>query len=165
MAPIWVSGTAGNFASNQVGLLRFDVSGLGSSVTVTGAELRLTTRNTEPVLSGSITVHRVLESCVYMEATWNNRWTAPAAQPWTVLGCGVGSRDSTVLATFSPRDKDTEYVIPLPASVVQGWVSDAATNHGFALVASAGADDALFQGTLTGTPQATRPLLSVTYQP
>jgi len=88
MAPIWVSGTAGNFVSNQVGLLRFDVSGLGSSVTVTGAELRLTTRNTEPMLSGSITVHRVLESCVYMEATWNNRWTAPAAQPWTVLGCG-----------------------------------------------------------------------------
>ena len=55
-------------------------------------------------------------------------------------------------------------MIPLPASVVQGWVSDAATNHGFALVASAGAADALFQGTPTGTPQAARPLLSVTYQ-
>ena len=78
---------------------------------------------------GGITVHQVLEPWIDSQTLWTERLTGI---PWTAAGCGVGSRNATVLATFSATAA-MEYKVAIPASVVQGWVSNASTNFGFAL--------------------------------
>jgi hypothetical protein len=154
-------GSSGIAGDHHVSLLRFDLSALPSSVTVTSAELYLNAK-ADVLMSGSVSIHPVLETWTLAQTTWIDRQTG---LPWAVAGCGIGSRDTATIATFSPLQANTEYVIPLDVSAVQGWVRAPAANLGMVLVASEGADMVSFQSYMSGNPQALRPMLAVTYAP
>ena len=132
---------------------------LTANVTVTGAELAVTIGQNGVMTTGGVTVHQVLEPWIDNQAIWGERLTGV---PWTAAGCGVGSRSATVLATFSAY-MAREYKFSIPASVVQGWVSNASTNFGFALVGTPGSDLAYFRQ--SGGNTNADPVLSVTYRP
>ncbi len=150
---IMLTGEAGK---RQVGLVYFDISALVAGTTVTGAELQLRT-NADEYTDGEINVYQMLESWVDLEATWNERTTGVA---WTTLGAGVGSRSDVALATFAAAVDFTIYHVPLPATLIQGWVDDPASNFGLALVHT-GIDIGQFYAGSSGT-ESNRPLLVVT---
>jgi hypothetical protein len=146
---------------DQVGLLRFDLSSLPTTAAVMVGELRLATSNGAGTNSADPTrIYQVLEAWDALGATYDLR---SSGTPWTSPGVGPGSRDTVILASFTPAAVATEYVIALPAAVVQGWVTSPATNFGLALV-DAGADDAAFCSSEHNT-NAMRPELVVTYVP
>jgi len=138
-------------------LLRFDVSALASTVTVTGGELWMEVWQ-NPATAGSVNVHQVLEPWIDSQALWTERLTGV---PWTTVGCGVGSCSAIPLGSFAPTAK-VEYKVPLPAMVIQGWVRDAATNFGLALVGN-GASYVDFKASGVGVGK--QPVLAVTYTP
>jgi hypothetical protein len=144
-------------APDTVTLVHFDVSALAPTVTITGAELSMEVWQ-NPMTAGSVNVHQVLESWIDYQTLWAERLTGV---PWTAAGCDVGSRSATILGTFAPYAK-TEYKVALPATVIQGWVSNASTNFGLALV-GAGASYVDFKASGVGVGKD--PVLAVTYTP
>jgi hypothetical protein len=144
-------------APDTVTLIRFDVSALAPTVTVTGGELSVEVWQ-NPVTAGSINVHQVLEPWIDSQTLWAERLTGVA---WTTVGCGVGSHSATILGSFAPVAK-AEYKITLPATVIQGWVRDASTNFGLALVGD-GASYVDFKASNVGVGK--QPVLAVTYTP
>jgi len=139
-----------------VSLIRFDLSAMPAGVTITGAQLRVDVfMDTSP--TGNITVHEQIEPRTDWETTWNERGLGV---PWTVPGCGVGSRSTDVLGLFSPTQNQV-YDIPLAPSVVQRWVDDPSRNHGFVLVGH-DLDHVDFRPAGVGT--GVKPQLSITYE-
>jgi hypothetical protein len=137
-----------------VSLVRFEVSALAPGTNITGASVLFGVR-TNPATTGSVTLHELLEQRTDWETTWNERAIGVA---WTTPGCGVGSRSATVLGRFMPYAQQT-YSIPLPASLVQGWVDG--PNYGLALVGD-GIDYVDFKS--AGVGSGVRPQLTVSYQ-
>lgn len=121
-------------------LLRFDIA-VGASAIIDGADLVLYAEMLSP---NPVDVYQVLEPWVEGAETatagvanWNERDTAIA---WTSAGCGVGSRDDVVLATFIP-DVSGDVVIPLDAAgvdLVRLWKISSGLNRGFTLVPRTG---------------------------
>jgi hypothetical protein len=114
-------------------LLWFDVEAhVPSTKTVHSATLTVTVADEADETGGTVTVHRLKESWVETEVTWTSRnaqigWFAEGAQP-------PMSRDASPMATFRPDAIGKTIEVALPAEVVQGWVSDPASNHGIIIV-------------------------------
>lgn len=150
---LWVGGTP---QSTIVCLIHFDLSALAPGLTITGVQLKLDV-SMNPSTMGSVTVHELLEARTEWETTWNERTLGVA---WTTPGCGIGSRSADVLGRFQPYMNQV-YDIPLPASVVQRWVDDPSTNHGFALV---GDDSDFADFRPSGVGSGVKPQLTITYE-
>jgi hypothetical protein len=140
-------------------LIRFEVSALAPTVKVQSAELSLVIWQSHAMTMGSIGIHQILEAWIDSQSDWTFRETGV---PWTAVGCRDGSSSPTVLTTFTPS-MAMEYKVALPASVVQGWVSNPSTNFGVALAATPGSNWADFRQSGVGTN--TDPVLAVTYSP
>jgi hypothetical protein len=143
----------------NVALIRFDVSALSPTVKVQSAALSVVIWQSHTMTVGSIGIHQILEAWIDSQTDWGSRQTGV---PWTTIGCGDGSSSPTVLATFTPS-MVMEYKVPLPASVIQSWVNNPATNFGVALAATPGSNWADFRQSGVGTN--TDPVLAVTYTP
>lgn len=139
-----------------VTLVRFDLSAMPPGVTVTGAQLRLDIFK-EPSATGNITLHEQLEPRTEWETTWSER---ALGVPWTAPGCGVGSRSADVVGQFVPS-QDQVYDVPVTPSVVQRWVDDPSSNHGFVLV---GHDLSFVDLRPAGVGTGVKPQLSITYE-
>ncbi len=148
-------------------LIRFEVAALPANAIVHSVELHVFTTNGGALAQGSIQVFRLLQG--WAEGTGNGtdgtaNWTERSdAAAWANVGAGVpGSREPTVLGEFSPSASNTRYVVTLPASLVQTWRADIASNDGVILVARNA-------GTLSGLlvssngPTGKRPVLRVAY--
>ena len=155
----------------QHALLRFDVSGLPANATVVGAELHLHTTAVGGLGTGSIQVFRLLQDWVEgtkngTDGTVNFNKRSDTAD-WDTVGAGTGqnpSRSSVVSGEFSPAASDSDTVVTLPVTLVQGWRAGTTGNFGVILVAkNPGAATAIFVSS-EGTPQAARPSLKVTYR-
>jgi hypothetical protein len=139
-----------------VTLIRFDLAAMPAGVTVTGAQLRVDVFM-DPSATGTITVHEQLEPRTDWETTWNERGLGV---PWTTPGCGVGSRSADVLGQFSPSQNQV-YDIPLAPSVVQRWLDDPSSNHGFVLV---GHDLDFVDLRPAGVGTGVKPQLAISYE-
>ncbi len=139
-----------------VTLIRFDLSAMPAGVTITGAQLRVDVF-LDPSVTGNITVHEQLEARTDWETTWNER---ALGVPWTTQGCGVGSRSDDVLGQFVPSQNQV-YDIPLAPSVVQRWLDDPSSNHGFVLV---GHDLDYVDFRPAGVGTGVKPQLSISYE-
>ncbi len=146
-------------AARQTALLYFDVSALAPGTTITGAELDLRT-NADAFQYGEVTAYALLEGWVDAEATWNERSTGVA---WTTPGAGAGSRSSALLAQFAAPDSLTDYQVPLPAALVQGWVDAVGSNFGLALEGTTDMTEGQFISADAGSATG-RPLLLVSAQ-
>ena len=144
-------------------VIRFDLSMLPPTSTISAAELRITVEFGG--LSGAAEMFRVLED-------WNegseiampgvaNYTMRTAALPWSNAGAqGPTSRAASPSASFLPSQVDTTYFVSLDRLVVQSWVADPATNFGITIESSSsGACDFGSQG--NAVPER-RPVLFLT---
>jgi hypothetical protein len=152
-------------------LLRFDVSALPTGATVQQVQLRLVTHSVSTASSiNALGLYPMLEA--WEEGTQNaaagvaNYNDRAANTPWTAPGAGPGSHDAMQLAgtVMPPIAVDTEYVVVLSASLVQGWVDAPANNHGLALLIDIAESDGSAWVTSEGV-EGKQPLLEITYQP
>src|SRR5690606_25436858 len=116
--------------------LRFDLSSLAPGTAVVGAHLALAKIDFGDEAPGPLDVRFVVES--WVEGTSNGVPGAGGASwagrdvllAWTTPG---GTTTGTV-TTIDPES--AEFVVQLPAQLVQTWVDDPATNNGVLLAPS-----------------------------
>lgn len=135
-------------------LMKFDLSGLPTTTTVTAVELHVFTT----AAGGAITVFPMLEAWTETTSTWRRRNTTTA---WTAEGAGPGSRGTTAIATFTPNAANAEFSSDVDVATVQGWVTVPATNLGLVLT-SASSDESLIRSRQSATG---KPFLRITHTP
>ncbi|HVE95052.1 MAG TPA: DNRLRE domain-containing protein [Acidimicrobiales bacterium] len=152
------------------GLLRFDLSDVPATATVTSATLALR-QSSDWVESSTVQVRRVasewregtgLGECTGDGASWRD---ARPGVPWAVPG---GDFDGSVIASRSVayREAPTWHDFSV-ASAVQEWVSGSQPNHGFILSIvrpeAAGEVSLEYRSSDYTTTPTERPKLTVTY--
>jgi hypothetical protein len=148
-------------------LLRFDVSAIPATVTVTSAKVSLVVTN--PSTDAMIEAYRVLEDwdegasdAVTGFASWTDRFQAVS---WAGAGATGASRATTAMGQLAPPFVDDNRVfMQLAPDVVQLWISDPATNFGMVLAQVGGADGPAFASREDGRDEY-RPELTVFYVP
>lgn len=145
----------------RVALMRFDVSAIPQSASVCSATLRLFVGSNDS--SDEFALHQVLEDWEASSATWQIRLSPNVS--WSAVGCGAPtSCSATSAGLFTPVGvPDTPFDVPLDAAVVQGWVSQGATNYGLAIKDTGGVDAVRIRS--SEYTNGMRPRLSVTYTP
>lgn len=106
-------------------LVRFDLSTLAPSATILGAVLRFELVDYGDQFDGSLAVHRVTEGWDEQQASWVSR----GPQAWSTPGMPLGERVNEIIPVATTA-------IDLPSELVQGWVSDPASNAGVAILAA-----------------------------
>jgi hypothetical protein len=149
-------------------LLRFDVSALPATAVVQSARIELYTTATGGLTTGSVQAFRLKQGWVEgnkIGTDGTTNWTERSdSAGWSNAGAGPpGSRDSTALAEFVPSANDTLYLVPVPASVVQGWRANVATANGVIFVAKNATDLSALFVSREGAA-AKRPVLRVVYK-
>ncbi|MBC7224753.1 MAG: DNRLRE domain-containing protein, partial [Anaerolineae bacterium] len=127
---LWVRAT-----NIQSALLRFDLSGLPSHITVVEAKLGLyVVSRSNP--SGLVAqTFQVLRPWTVTQATWNQ---AAVGNPWEVAGCNGSTDRETAFTDQVPwEDINTWYELDV-TDMVQEWVDNPASNLGV-LVRATGA--------------------------
>jgi len=173
-APTATSGTSTSFrigeddttVSIRRGLLKFDVSSIPVTATVTGATLTLTTSAADQAANdATINVYPDLRAWSEANATWNV-WDT--GNNWTTGGSGSAGNDftDTVMGTFTVTNgvaTGTAFTFTLSTSVVQGWVDGGLANNGMLLRTEAEVDDLYLFATSDNSTVARRPKLVVDY--
>jgi hypothetical protein len=109
---------------DQYALLKWDVSGIAPGTQVGSA---LVTLNITTASSQTYQAYVLKQPWVEKSSTWN---VYDSGKPWEVAGAkGSLDRNSTIVGTITPSAKGKKS-FTLPSSVVQGWVSNPATNQG-----------------------------------
>lgn len=141
-------------------LLKWDVSAIPSTKTVTGATI---TVNVSDVSTQTYEVYQLKRTWSETGSTWNNYASGAA---WQVAGAdGSLDRSTTVLGTITGSATGS-YTINLNSSgvaLVQGWVNGTVSNQGVMIMDAANTNGLDFRSSEYGTV-ANRPKLSVTYQ-
>lgn len=156
------SGLAADLSPDKVALLRFDVSAIPPGRVVTGAALHLWTTIDDELQAGACRVYLMLEAWDEDTATYEQRVAGIA---WTTTGAGPGSRAITEVAEFAAPAVDTEYVVDLPAALVQQWVDSPALNYGLALYPHMSVTHGVTFVSSEAATAEKRPLLTVTLAP
>ncbi|HYE37532.1 DNRLRE domain-containing protein [Methylocaldum sp.] len=131
-----------------IGLMKWAVSSIPSTATVTNATVTLRVSN---LSKGTYNLYAVNTAWTEGGATWNS------VNPLNNQGVLIGS--------FLPSGTGS-YTIQLNSaglSLVQGWVNGSAANNGFMIVDGGTSDGVDLRSSEYGT-QAQRPKLTVTYQ-
>jgi hypothetical protein len=112
------------------GLARFNLSSIASDKQVLAAQLKIRVTDAADELGGTVTIHRMREQWVELEATFLSRVTG---QAWMANGAAPPSCDATPVASFMPAAVDTTYTIDLPADLVEDWIAAPTENFGIIL--------------------------------
>ena len=160
------------------GLLQFDLGNctdqIGTLDQVLAARLRLHTGDCPGCQASGDTTVQVLELLESWqegtgssagdpgEANWNE--SLPGVT-WQGPGATGASRGTMVLGEFNPTTANMDYVIDLPATLVQGWLDQPDTNFGVLLAILSSAvtpTDGVSFGTSEGDSSET-PLLEIDF--
>jgi hypothetical protein len=141
------------------GLLYWDLTSIPAGSRVSAVDITLNITN------GSSHIFNFFEAqrdWVEGEATWINY---ASGQSWQLAGGdGSGDRGSTVLASLSgTKGLKTIALNPEGVAVVQSWLDNPASNHGFIVLNYASASDGLDFSSRENRTAANRPKLTVTY--
>ncbi|MGE0549227.1 MAG: DNRLRE domain-containing protein [Kofleriaceae bacterium] len=159
----------------MVGLLRFDLSAIPTTATITSATLTLDlSTNVEATTNYPIRFTRALESWdegtnAAPETDGCANWTCrQTGVPWTSPGCGTGSCASTDEAVLpNATVLGMEYSVSL-TSAVSGWVAAPTNNFGLAFTIDAPAMEpqtsVWFVSSEAPIGDGSRPRLSVTFE-
>ena len=153
-----VDGDDGN-GNDLSTILYWDVSAIPTGSIVEGVTVTL---NVFDPSNDTYQVYEMKRNWVESQTTWNvyssgNTWQIPGA-------LGSDDRGSAVLGTFAPSITGL-YNINLNSdgvALVQSWVDDPASNHGFIIANGSAADGADFDSSEASTASA-RPKLTVRY--
>lgn len=142
-------------------VLYWDISAIPAGSLVEGVTLTLNVSNRS---NDTYQVYEMKRNWVEGEATWNvyesgNNWDTPGA-------LGSDDRGSTVLGTFSPSNTGRCNIIlnSNGVAVVQSWVDNPASNHGF-IIANDSANDGADFDSSEGVTAEDRPELTISYTP
>ncbi len=153
----------------RVGLLRFDLSALGTGLTVESATLRVWTLDCsgcEANVNTKMHLYEVLEAWQEGDlqngpgaVSWKERlpgvdWLSPGVEP--------PSRGTAVQAEWWPQAISTEYEVILPPALVQKWVDQPADNNGVLFKTSPYSNDGVNFWTSEYETVERRPQLDVT---
>lgn len=116
---------------SESGVVAFDLTAVPPGRVPIKAVLRVVTADDASTEGGTVLLYRVRERWDEASATWLLR---EGNRPWTAPGAGPPSRDTAPVAEFRPRLPFTPYEIEIPVDVVQGWLTDPASNFGLAFV-------------------------------
>jgi hypothetical protein len=141
------------------GLLSWDLTSLPAGIIIQSVDIAVNIINGS---SEDYEFYQVLRPWVEREVTWNvyasgMNWQTPGA-------AGSGDYASTALARITGRAGPE--TVPLNSAglvVVQSWVDDPATNHGFILVDYVDATDGLDFSSREHETISERPKLTITY--
>ncbi|PTX53681.1 YD repeat-containing protein, partial [Melghirimyces profundicolus] len=144
---------------NARAILKFNTDTLPADADILDAELNLWTSETYGS-GGTYDLHALTTDFVEMEATWNN---ADAATPWTTGG--GGDYDAAVSDSVSSITSDPKWHRWNAGTIVQQWVDDPASNHGFLVKRNdeAGAGERVLFLSSEAEEKNLRPKLVVTY--
>jgi hypothetical protein len=147
-------------------LLRFDLSAIAPDAVVVSASLSLWT--TDYASGGALRLYEMLESWDEGDeddAPGVSNWYFRQPQrAWSGVGATPPSSGNLPVAELEPDTFFTEITAPLPASLVQGWVSSPAANFGVTFVAASSDGDFGFSSREADLPDF-RPELTVTFVP
>jgi len=122
---LWVSAFGGDpYYEIQRALVRFDLSDISPGATITSAVLMLYTFQ-EHGPGGIYYMHEPTRDWVESEVTWNSY---ASGQAWTAPGCDYSP--TIVASAEKPATTANIWIEWSLTSIVQGWISDPASNHG-----------------------------------
>jgi len=142
-------------------LLRFDLSTLPPSATITSAKLRLYVTERSNWRELNLVAYRVLRSWSEDSVTWQQ---ATAGQTWGAAGCnGIGSdREGAVVGQVSLPDPGAWIELDI-TSVAQAWLSSPDSNKGLLLKGEASTSVEYNLASFEHETAALRPVLAVNY--
>ncbi len=142
------------------GLLSWDLSDLPPNAVIRSAVISLNVLGESQGRGYSF--YEMKRAWSESEATWTH---AAAQQPWRTAGLkSTADRGTEVLGTVAPRVKGSQSILLNPAAeaVIQKWVRNPASNHGF-LIASDVVSDGFRFSSREAFPHDLRPKLTLTY--
>lgn len=146
-------------------LLKFDLSAIPAATTIVSADLNLWFTSTNSSSPINIDLQKVTKAWKENEATWSK---SDASTRWTFAGGDyAGTKLSTVPSITSPpaiNNALTNWHVPI--SVVQTWLTDPSTNHGFLLKSSNESTKIYkkFASSEQEVPDQYKPQLVITYK-
>lgn len=150
----------GGSGRDKRGLLKWDVSAIPSTKTVTAASITVTVSD---VSSQAYEVYQLKRTWSETGPTWNNFASGTA---WQTAGAdGADDRSTTVLGSITAGSSGN-YTIALNSSgvaLVQGWVNGSIANQGVMVMDAANSNGLDFRSSEYSTATS-RPKLTVTYQ-
>lgn len=141
-------------------LLKWDLSDLPAGAVIRSAVITLNVLNESQ--GRGYSVFEMRRAWSEADATWTQ---AAPQQPWRAPGLkAAADRGTEVLGTVAPRFKGilTVLLTPSAEAVIQGWVRNPATNHGF-LIANDTVTDGFKFSSREAFPHDLRPKLTLTY--
>lgn len=115
-------------------LLKFDLSAIPAATTILSADLNLWFTSTNSASPIDINLQKVTKAWEENEASWTYSESTPYTRWTTGGGDYAGTKLSTVSGLTSPLIlSDALINWNVPISVVQTWLTDPTTNHGFLL--------------------------------
>ena len=142
------------------GLLSWDLSDLPPNAVIRSAVITLNVLGDSQGRGYSL--YEMKRGWSEAEATWTH---AAAQQPWRAVGLkSPADRGSEALGTVAPRLKGALSILLTPAAeaLIQRWLRQPASNHGF-LIASDAVSDGFRFSSREAFPHDLRPKLTLTY--
>jgi hypothetical protein len=127
--PLIVGNSKEPFTVHNRALLKFDLTGIPTTATITGVSLvvAIFRSNTD---NSDYDLNRVLVDWSELGATWNYR---TASQPW-LAGGGQGGSDFVAAASVTATVDDTIFSSAGMIADVQLWVRNPGTNYGWIML-------------------------------
>lgn len=146
-------------------LIKFDLSSIPATATITSAILTLTPVTDNSSNARTLSVYRCLRAWTEAGATWNkydgtNNWGTAGAENTT------SDRESTAIGTLSVSASETLNVgkdITLDASKMQEFITGALANNGFVLRVNTESNDGYNWASSDHVTAAYRPKLVIEY--
>ncbi len=127
-------------APQKRGVIRFDTSEVRGDLKVTSARVELNQTAAAGNLAGQIKLKGLLQGFEENSVSWTN--AASATTPWDTAGGAFGATVSTVSSSGTGAQRlvfADPTGTPTLTNLVQSWVGDPASNHGFAVVGDSAA--------------------------
>jgi hypothetical protein len=156
---IRVTVDGGGQSASESTLLFWDLTNIPLGSTIDSVEITLNVSNSS---SESYEFYEINRNWTENEATWNSYATD---LDWEIPGAyGSGDRDSTILGTITPSSSglNTISLNTTGVAVVQTWINNPSSNHGFILADSNNTNGADFSSRETSTI-SNRPMITLHY--
>ncbi len=145
-------------------VIKFDISSIPATATITGTVLTLTVLNEDSLNSRTISCYRVKRAWSESQSTWNSYTTGNA---WQTAGAsGANDREATNIGTATQGAtlvEGNEVAITLTAAKIQEMINGVFTNNGFLLQVDTENADAVNYYSTNHATTTKRPKLVVDY--
>lgn len=149
-------------------MFQFDLSQIPANATITSVSVTVTETRENSLASTDYELHRILQTWVETEATWNSRasgltWTSPGLAAGTDYTSTASATITAAVGALGPHTFDSTSSL---VADVQAWVNDPTSNNGwfFKDASESGQNGRRWGSTTTASSGGgAAPSLSITY--